>query len=517
MKARKELELQNRCNSQSNQRLNGYRRRLLKDDTRVIFDDKVHDLVEEYALDKQFVQETKDYLDNLICDDGIRFGRSVKTSALLQKHFDHFLQPDVPTFVWNQHFQYALRKVTARYREARQNPLNYSSSEEIMDCFPKLSASSGFTGIITGKMHKEDFVGENVLKVYQDELAKALKVGSFERFSLLSVRTQCSGELTEEGVKTWEAKHKTRPVWMVDFIQLMFENQFALPVTKFLRNYKFSNACNTDEDTSRRLFQMKVFNTFWLSIDYSAYDSTQPAWLLHQAFVVLRACFKHLTELESRILEIIEEDYIRKNVITGDGVLYIQHGTPSGSALTTIINGIVNELITETWAHKFGVEVDYCIQGDDNIIFSNHEIDLEQVASYITKNFGIIVHPSKCTSGNRRSNPHPSFLSRIWKPEGPYRHPAILLSKLDFPERFRDHSKCPAYLVIYSYILGYAAGMKELIDVNRFLSDFKLKLKKVNPNDPMFREIPYNVQMSVLDSLSKTGDNVRWWPVSIAA
>lgn len=428
MKARKEFELQNRCNSQSNRRLNDYRRLLQKDSTKIEFDRPVWELLKEYALDISYCQDIKDYLDNLVCEDGIRFGRSVKTSALLHKHFEHFLQADVPTFVWNRNFQYALKVVTERYSQARLHPLKYSSSEDIWDAFHKISTSSGFTGILTGKMKKRDFLEDNVFGIYQDELAKAKENGSFERFSLFGVRTQCSGEFTEDGAKTWVAKHKTRPVWNVDFIQIIFENMFACPITwYFLHDYKFSNACNTDKDTWARLWNMKNFNSFWLSIDYSAYDSTQPAWLLHEAFKVLKACFVSLTEEEARILEIIEEDYIRKNVITADGVLYITHGTPSGSALTTIINGIVNELITETWSHKFGYVVDYCIQGDDNIVFSNHEIDLKQVASYITKNFGIIVHPDKCTSGSRFHNPHPSFLSRIWRPDGPYRHPSTLL------------------------------------------------------------------------------------------
>jgi hypothetical protein len=496
MKARKESDLKLSCDSQSNKRISSYRATLTHDtiNDKPLFDDRQLALLEKYAKDDADVESVHYYLDHLKDPDGIRFGRSQKSYENMMTILEKFTLPEAKPFNWNRHFRRAVEKVTERYSAAKLSTQIPTSNQECVDMFTKLNTSAGYEWIISGTRHKGDFDVNKIYPVWRDRVKDALIDQSFNHYALLSTRTQCSGEFDVDGVATNTCKHKTRPVWMWSMFLVLTELMWANPMTRWLKFYKHSSAGKTDQYTWTRISALRRRYPCWLSLDYSSYDASIPSWLLHEAFSVLRAAFPNMTSWEVAVLKVVEEDFINKNVIVGDRVIHVSHGDPSGSALTTIINGICNEIITETWADWLGVEVNPTIQGDDNLIFSNKELPLEEISSYITYNFGVVVNAFKCSQGV--SSSYPEYLSRVWTNAGPWRHPHELISKILYPEHFRDYSECSPELMLYSYVLGYRAGMEKLIDVPRFLSDISSQLRDLRLESPYLDNLPYNVRLA---------------------
>jgi hypothetical protein len=280
---------------------------------------------------------------------------------------------------------------------------------------------------------------------------------------------------------------------MVDVYTVIAERQWAKPLTEWLKGYPYSAIGKDDEQLQRRIGSMRIRYWNYISIDYSKFDSSIPSWLIDSAFKVIASAF---ISQDLALLEVLKEDFINKNLITSDGLIHVNHGNPSGSGFTAIVNGICNEIMTETWAAYLHMtnKLEYIIMGDDNLIYFNGQVSKGVIASYLLHNFGVKVNEDKTSMGTKGD--FPEFLSREWTNNGPYRHPNILLSKLLFPEKWRNHSECPAELVIYSYILAYPAGMRELIDVEKFLFDVKSMLKNVEVTPALVKLMPYNVQLA---------------------
>lgn len=498
MLAINESELRNRLDSGSTKRLSSFRKRLANDDHRRIFDASAVEVIREFSLSPKAVDEELNYLFNLKeihNGEEIPFSRSFKSYSMMEETWKSFRRPEIGSFLWNEHAQAAIKVVRERYPHAKLRALQYDSDSSIEDAITDLSTSSGWTGIVTGKMKKKDLIS-NSYRTLMSKIQSAIGNGSFNCPVLPGVRTQCSGEYSEDGNRTYECKHKTRPIWMTDAYQLFAERMFAKPLTEWLAQYEFSAVGKNDEYISRFVHACQIDRYDFISLDYSKYDSTIPSWLARAAFDIVESSFC-LTDYERELLHVLSNDFISKNLITKDGVWHIAHGDPSGSGFTTIINGICNEIITETWSHFIGtMPLKYLIMGDDNLIFMHDDIDKSIIASYIKHNFGIIVNVDKTTSGSCLQDP--MFLSRKWTAQGPYRNPNILLSMIAYPERERRYEgikELTPELVIFSYIIAYRAGMEHLIDVGRFLKKWGEILSGHEWNQALVNELPYNVRM----------------------
>lgn len=494
-----ESQLKNSLDSGSTKRLESFRKRLSSDDHRRIFDYDVAEVIKRYSLKPESIDEEIDYLYNLSENRNgiiIPFSRSYKSYDMMKETWMSFMLPEKSSFAWNEHFQEAFQRVCGRYPH-KLKALVYSSDEDIRDATTDLSTSSGWTGVVTGKMHKSDVISGSYARL-NAKIEEALTKGSFNCPVLPAVRTQCSGEYDESGVRTYQCKHKTRPVWMTDVYQFFAERMFSKPLTEWLKSYNYSAVGKDDSFISQWVHGNQIDGNSYISLDYSKYDSTIPSWLALKAFDVIEQSFE-LDIRQKSLLHVLANDFISKNLITADGVYHISHGDPSGSGFTTIVNGICNELITETWRSYLGIPyLNYLIMGDDNLIYSSSKIDGGIVASYIMHNFGVKVNLDKTTSGGRYSSPQ--FLSRLWTTNGPYRNPNILLSMLIYPERAREYNKIQELspeIIVYSYLLAYEAGMRELIDIERFRNDFYPKLKSIRWSQALLREFPYNLRTVV--------------------
>lgn len=492
MKAINESSLITSLDSGSTKRLKSFRQRLSSDKLDVSFDKQVKEMVLEFSRKPDSVRAEIDYLNNLVDDRGVPFARSIKEYSLMEETWDQFAKHEKDSFRWAKSFQTAESVVRARYSTARLQALTYQSDDDIVDALTELGTSSGWTSISEGLSKKRDVIG-GVKATFDEKVSRAMENGSFNSPMLPGVRTQCSGEYTDSGLRTGTCKHKTRPIWMVDVYTVIAERMWAKPLTNWLRSYPYSAIGKDDYALMKRIGSMRIMYENWISVDYSKFDSSIPSWLIDSAFSIIASAF---STYDAALLKVLKDDFICKNLITGDGVVYVNHGNPSGSGFTAIVNGICNEIMTETWAAYLHMsnKMSYIIMGDDNLIYFNTQVDKATIASYLMHNFGVKVNEDKTTLGKKGDDPE--FLSRIWTIGGAYRHPNQLLSKLLFPEKWRNHNLCPPELVIYSYILAYPMGMRELIDVQKFLLFMKDRLKNLEVSPALVKLMPYNVQLA---------------------
>lgn len=499
MKAINESYLQNCPDSGSTKRLKSYQARIRKDSVQRIFDDRAVAKLKEYAFDPGKVDEYLEYLRFLEDDEGRLFCRSMGKYSDMEAQFLNFQEPEKPSFRWNRHYQTAVATVCARYAQAELKMREYSSDEDIYDSVTDWSTATGWTAIAEGFRKKVDVLS-GVFEVYAEREAKAKQSGSFETPIVCGTRTQGSGAFDENGNKTHTWKSKKRAVFMVDVYTIIAESKFGAPLNQWLKGYDYTAIGKDDPWITHWVGEQRSKGWNFLSLDYSKYDSTIPSWLIHSAFDVIRAAF---SEYDSTLLSCIEEDFINKNIVTADGVIHVTHGNPSGSRLTAIINGICNEIMTETWRSAFGIRNLKCnIMGDDNLIYFPDKLDGTLVASisqYILHNFGIKVNADKSNFGVWSKDPE--YLSRYWGHSGPYRSIGEVISLIAYPEKFRPYDRKDVELtpemIIYSYVLAYRTTMFELIDVEKLLRDINFSFTSIRWTKEQREAVPYNIRTHV--------------------
>lgn len=501
MRAISKPELQNCLGLGSTKLLHNYQSGLRRDCDEVIHDYQAIGVVERYSKMPTTLKSELRYLRFLKDKDGLSFCRSIKRYADMEAQWEFFLKPDKASFLWNEHCQKAVERVKKRYLSLlthRLKPLIYRTDNDIRQAVTDWSTSAGWERIVRPAKSKDAvFKRGNILKAWKKEISKALKNGSFNKPILCAVRTQGSGAYDDEGQRTNTCKHKTRAVNMVDIWVIITESVWAKPFNELVKSYSFSAIGKNDRDVSRWVFQRRRKAKSWVSFDYSKYDSTIPAWLIKVAFEVIRSCFSD-SEYDG-LWDVIVEDFIHKNIVTGKGVIHVDHGNPSGSRFTSIINGICNEIITETWLDMFGRTGDYMIMGDDNLVYLDVAVapdEINSICSYISHNFGIQTNANKTKFGS--SHDDPLFMSRYWRIDGPDRSIGEVISLLMYPEGKRPYFKKEIGLkpehVVFSYILCYPIAMRKLMDVDRFLRDTNLSIQDIPRTKEALRELPYSMR-----------------------
>jgi hypothetical protein len=500
MKAISESCLQNRLDSGSTKRYSEYQARLRKDSTQRIFDDRAVRVLKQYAFNPEQIDDELEYLKHLKNDEGELFCRSMGKYTDMEKQYTNFQAPEKDSFRWNRHYKAAVAIVSARYAQAKLKALEYQSDEDIYNAVTDWSTATGWTSIQTGLRKKVDVL-DGVFLVYQSREQEAKAKGSFETPIVCGTRTQGSGAYDEKGKRTGTWKSKKRAVFMVDVYTIIAESKFGSPLNDWLKDYSYTAIGKDDRWLTSYVGTCRNNGMNFISLDYSKYDSTIPSWLIHSAFDVIRAAF---SEYDSTLLAVIEEDFINKNIITGTGLIHVTHGNPSGSRLTAIINGICNEIMTETWKQALNLRGVCNIMGDDNLVYLDgiHKVDdalVSSISQYITHNFGIVVNADKSNYGSWRDDPE--YLSRFWGFSGPYRSVGEVISLIAYPEKFRPYNRKDVMLspemIIYSYVLAYRRTMETLIDVERFLRDVNLSYAKIEWTKEQREAVPYNIRLSV--------------------
>lgn len=481
MRSTEQLE---RCLSVgSKHRLRSYQTRLsATTGEKPIFDDMAIKLAKLYAKDVTDFNRQIAYLNQLVDEDGIPFSRSYKLYSKASDAMWRFAQRDYSWFGWNENYVKSLKQLKDEFANLKLRPLSYNSDDDIRRAVPKESTHSGYLWLETGVKKKGDHM-EGINDVFKVDLERALSEGSFKHPILIAFRTQASGEFDDDGSQTNTCKHKTRVVSMVDLRQIIAELMFAKPIQNYMSKASWYAGGKNDQDISSIITRCRVKYSKFLSIDYSSFDQTISSWLIDDAFEILRGAFQ-LNVYQNKIFDLIKSDFIHKDFILSEGILHSDRGVPSGSMFTQIIDSVVNVLVVRTYFNSIRAEAEMTVMGDDNVIFTNSDTTMEEMASYIAKNFGLIVKTDDKSSSGSTKKDDVKFLSCYWTDYGKWRHPRQLLSRLAFPERFRNYKadgidKVRPEHVIHAYIYAYPAGMAQLIDVARFKRDYPISKKEI--------------------------------------
>lgn len=464
----------------SKRRLLSYRKNLVKSRglEKVGFDDKVRDVILKYALDRNEVESQLSYLNHLTDGEGYRFSRNLKIYNKISHNLKLFLSPDHPSFRWNMNYQATLKELRDKFSKFRLTPLTFTCDDDVREAIPKESTHSGFHYIITGNRKK----GENMEGIYKDfEMAKAAAVrdGTFGIPTLCAFRTQASGEYDDDGSQTNSCKHKLRLVLMFDLILIVNELRFSVPFQNIMAEESFYAGGKDATQISTIINANRVKYNNYFSIDYSSFDSTISSWLIEDAFSIIKSAFRIKEEEDNKLFDVMVHDFIHKDFILDKGSLHIDRGVPSGSMWTQIIDTLVNAIVISTYFRAISKESSMIIMGDDNCIFTNADMTIDVLSTYIMKNFGLIVKmDSKTSFGSTKTKQGVKFLARYWRHDGQYRHPNLLLSRLCFPERFRAYNdEVTPEMVVYAFILTYGIGMAKLIHCQKFLSENRISKK----------------------------------------
>lgn len=477
----------------------------------IIFDDQVRDILMQYAWRPQDVQSVNQYLDNLYDPEGRPFGRSLFISDDFARRLANFEDEEVSYHGWTSDYKAGKQKVLSRYSKAKLHTLKYTCDQDIWEAVSDWSTSAGWDGYqFNGKNHKEDF-RDNVFHNWYLRTEEAIREGSYRCPIIMASRSQASGEFTNDGERTNTCKLKTRGVMMYGLYQVISERIWAKPLSEWYVNYPYVGHGKSQEWISDWITRNRGMRRCHIATDFSKFDSTIPSWLIKDAFWILGNAF---VDTDWNLLRVLEHDFIHKVVLTPQGFKKFDHGNPSGSGLTSIINDICNELITETWCSHFEYDLSYNVTGDDFVGFVRGGrkgyvslvAEKESIFSYIKQNFGITVDPD---SEVLEYTEPPEYLSCRYTDFGPYRHPNILISKLLYPERFRDYSqhidsegnvyyKSKPEIVLLSYIMAYPAGMAELMNISKFLRNYDDLISSLGKiGEAGLKALPYNVRQKV--------------------
>lgn len=491
-----------RLGAEQQKRLASFKKRLSKDRTDVLFDKPMKGTLAKYIRPSVRFSTQLKFMSNLKNDRGERFCQSIK-------HYDQLIDQLIRFGEKNPHngvqanpcYQTALKELRNYFSKFHLKLVSYTCDEDISRIIPRKDTHAGFYAIITGKNHKGDNL-DGLFSVYHDERLRAMSEGNFGYPILPGVRTQ-GGAYHADGTRRDVAKQKTRLISMIDLRQICFELESAHPFQQqFLHWNNYAGGKNSDAQL-RRINDMRYRMKYWMSIDYSHYDQSIPNWLIRDAFSVVQSSFPGSDE---RYWEVLANSFIDKMFVHDTEMLIDSHrGVPSGSMYTQIIDSIANQLMVMTYMNHLryharkkenefrarGVKLyevydefkdvslkyDTFIMGDDNLIFTSNHVDIHDLASYLTRNFGVEINPDKCVTSDQQKNPE--FLSCEWREDGVWRHPNVLLERLLYPETFRNYAskEFTPEEILYCYYLTYPLGMKELIDVEALLRDFP-KLQK---------------------------------------
>lgn len=265
---------------------------------------------------------------------------------------------------------------------------------------------------------------------------------------------------------------KTRLVWGYPYSMTAIEGLLAYPLNQHFKTHNTPMAyAKTSVDLGTRLRVSSYHKEWCYSLDMSQFDATLCSDIINDAFKILRTWFD-LEQIEPvsgvsvrEILSVIRHYFINTTIVMPDQHIYIgkNHGVPSGSYFTQMIDSVCNCIIAGTISSKFSLNIqleDLFILGDDIVFWSNRKVSLDSISRYAGVQLGVKLH------GQEKSNIYHydediHFLGRDWMNGLPSLDENGILSRMVFPESYRKYSRDPnvrqreVRMLILSYVAQY--------------------------------------------------------------
>lgn len=189
---------------------------------------------------------------------------------------------------------------------------------------------------------------------------------------------------------------KTRLIWVYPAEMLAIEGKFAPLIYDLIANKPDGPLLLGNG--SHRLFSE------WMShyqegkelygLDFSAFDTKVPPWLIHVAFDILHHCLdwdnygnvpssKKWKQKNKNLWDAVKWYFINTPILMPDGRLFRKHhGVPSGTYFTQLIDSVVNYIIIQYVCNCQQIEPEYLrVLGDDSQFMSALSLDLNRAQS----------------------------------------------------------------------------------------------------------------------------------------
>jgi hypothetical protein len=226
---------------------------------------------------------------------------------------------------------------------------------------------------------------------------------------------------------------KSRPVWVVPAEIIVLEGKFAIP---YIDRLKSTKTVLIGENSMYHLIQLlngivKDDDTMSASIDWSAFDSSLPNWLIDEAFKIIKNSFNlgytfnlkqgvHTTKKKGKdekakaensaiangkLFDWLTTNFKKTKIMLPNGtILKKMHGIPSGSYFTQAVGSICNYIVVCFLMYMMGIEdFDVHVLGDDSYTrFTGSGFDLQLAADLAWKYFKMKLNVKKSSVKNIR-------------------------------------------------------------------------------------------------------------------
>jgi hypothetical protein len=282
--------------------------------------------------------------------------------------------------------------------------------------------------------------------------------------------------------KRTQFNDKTRLVWGYPYSMTVIEGLVAYPLLQKFKRGTTPMAFAMATGALGTKLRVASYHKKWAySLDMSQFDATISAPLIRIAFKILRTWFD-VNEVEpvsgktvGEIFNLIEYYFIHTTIVMPDGNIYIgkDHGVPSGSYFTQIVDSIVNVIIGGTIAARFHMNVskrEIFVLGDDLLMWSNRWVDLDVISRYANQQFGVKLH-GKEKSKIFHYDEAIHYLGRDWHQGLPDLPEEEIIKRMVFPEKFRKYPDDPKMkekafrMLILSYASTYRRAWRIAYDL----------------------------------------------------
>lgn len=252
-----------------------------------------------------------------------------------------------------------------------------------------------------------------------------------------------------------KGKSKIRPTWCYPLAVYAEEARFFYPIHNWIKQHK--HAFNIAYGFEMAHGGMQQINEFcqrgekFLVGDWSGFDSTVPAWMIRDAFDILKPLIDmtQVIDAENKIWPVSSQRSLRRwkkmvdyfvatpiRTCKGDR-FEVVGGVPSGSCFTNLIDSIVNCIAIRYVSYQCtgNFPVDEIFLGDDIACSVTGIINIDDWADVAEKTFGMKLNASKTYVTSRKDNVH--FLGYFNKNGVPFKNQDFLIASFVQPEHTR--------------------------------------------------------------------------------
>jgi hypothetical protein len=208
---------------------------------------------------------------------------------------------------------------------------------------------------------------------------------------------------------------KFRLVWVYPVDMTIAEGMFAQPLIRSYNSRRWSPYSiwfRYHLGDAHRLSGMNNSGTEWLGLDYSAFDVNVPAWLIRDAFSILRENLNFSRyeyygapthpETLPNLWSAIIQYFINTPIKTKAGKIVVtKTGIPSGSYFTNLIDSVCNAIMLHyALLHENIKYYEHFVMGDDSLVrVKKGDVNLYTFAEFIKQSFGAVINPEKSELG----------------------------------------------------------------------------------------------------------------------